>query len=86
MLQQLAAALAKLEHDCGAPWFFDDRMTQADVTAGCVVGYLKIRVPDVFPVDKYPKLHHLALHCETKEDFVKARPAPDETVQGATRH
>jgi hypothetical protein len=47
---------------------------------------MKIRVPDVFPADRYPKLHHLALHCETKEDFVKARPTPDETVPGQTRH
>ena len=75
----------KLEHDCGAPWFFDDRMTQADITIGCMLGYMKMRVPDVFPADKFPKLHALALHCETKEDFVKARPSPDETVPGATR-
>lgn len=86
MLQQIAAGLDRLEHDCGAPWFFDGKMTQADITAGCLVGYMKIRVPDVFPPDKYPKLHHLALHCETKEDFVKARPSPDETVPGKTRH
>ena len=86
MLQQISATLERLEHDCGAPWFFDDRMTQADITVGCLVGYMKIRVPDVFPADKYPKLHHLALHCETKEDFVKARPSPDETVPGQTRH
>ena len=81
MVQQLHAALAKLEHDCGAPWFFDEKMTQADITIGCLVGYLKMRVPDVFPGDRYPKLHALALHCETKEDFVKARPSPNETVQ-----
>jgi glutathione S-transferase len=80
MLSQIGAALGKLEHDCGAPWFFDDRFTQADVTIGCVLGFLKMRVPDVFPADSFPKLHALALHCETKEDFVKARPSPEETV------
>ena len=82
MMLQISATLERLEHDCGAPWFFDNKMTQADITVGC----LKIRVPDVFPADRYPKLHHLALHCETKEDFVKARPTPDETVPGQTRH
>ena len=86
MMQQIGAALDRLEHDCGAPWFFDDRMTQADVTTGCLVGYMKMRVPDVFPPEKYPKLHHLALHCETKEDFVKARPSPEEAVPGEKRH
>ncbi|MEI7601430.1 MAG: glutathione S-transferase family protein [Aestuariivirga sp.] len=86
MMLQISAGLEKLEHDCGAPWFFDSKMTQADITAGCLIGYIKIRVPDVFPLDKYPKLHHLALHCETKEDFVKARPSPGETAPGQTRH
>ena len=80
MLAQIAAALTKLEHDCGSPWFFDNRMTQADVTIGCMIGHMKMRAPECFPVNKYPKLHALALHCETKEDFVKARPAADETV------
>ncbi|WP_421695867.1 glutathione S-transferase family protein [Aestuariivirga sp.] len=85
MMQQIAAALAKLEHECGAPWFHDNKFTQADITTGCLVGYMKMRVPDVFPVDKFPKLHALALHCETKEDFVKARPSPDETVPGQSK-
>ncbi|WP_373504574.1 glutathione S-transferase family protein [Aestuariivirga sp.] len=80
MMSQIAAALEKLEHDCGTPWFFDSKMTQADITIGCMIGHMKMRVPEVFPVNKYPKLHSLALHCETKEDFVKARPAADETV------
>lgn len=80
MLSQIKAGLEKLEHDCGSPWFFDNHMTQADVTIGCMLGHMKMRVPECFPANKYPKLHALSLHCETKEDFVKARPAPDETV------
>jgi glutathione S-transferase len=80
MLSQIRAGLDRLEHDCGGPWFFDDKMTQADVTIGCMIGHMKMRVPDAFPTDKYPKLHALSLHCETKEDFVKARPAANETV------
>jgi glutathione S-transferase len=84
-MQQISAALDKLEHDCGAPWFFGGKMTQADITAGCLVGYMKMRVPDMFPADKYPKLHRLALHCESMEDFMKARPSPGETVPGQTR-
>jgi glutathione S-transferase len=80
LLSQLTAAMEKLEHDSGTPWFFDSKMTQADITIGCLVFYLKMRVPEAFPLNKYPKLHSLALHCETKEDFVKARPGEDETV------
>jgi glutathione S-transferase len=78
LLSQVNAGIAKLEDDCGAPWFFDDRFTQADITIGCILGYVKLRLPDVFPADRFPKLHALALHCETKEDFVKARPSPEE--------
>lgn len=80
MISQIHAALDRLEHDCGTPWFFDDRMTQADITTGCMIGHMKLRVPELFPSDKYAKLHALALHCETKEDFVKARPGAEETV------
>jgi glutathione S-transferase len=80
LISQVAAGLGKLEHDCGAPWFFDDRMTQADITIGCILGYMKLRLPDVFPAEKFPKLHALALHCETKEDFVKARPSLEESA------
>ena len=80
MLSQITAALEKLESDCGSPWFFDLHMTQADITIGCMIFHMKMRVPEAFPLNKYPKLHFLALHCETKEDFVKARPGEDETV------
>jgi glutathione S-transferase len=78
LLLQTSAGLEKLEHDCGAPWFSDDKFTQADITIGCILGYIRLRLPDVFPAGRFPKLHALALHCETKEDFVKAKPSLEE--------
>ena len=80
MLSQITAALTNLESDCGTPWFVDSRMSQADITIGCMLGHIKMRVPEAFPANKFPKLHALSLHCETKEDFVRARPGTDETV------
>ena len=80
MLSQIMAALTKLESDCGTPWFVDSRMSQADITIGCMLGHIKMRVPEAFPANKFPKLHALSLHCETKEDFVRARPGANETV------
>ena len=77
---QIDASLKKLESDCGGPWFFDLHMGQADITIGCMIGYLKLRVPEAFPANKYPKLHALSLHCEMREEFVKARPGAEETV------
>lgn len=80
LVSQITAGLEKLEHDCGMPWFFDNHMTQADITIGCMLGHLKMRVPELFPANKYPKLHALSLHCETRDEFVKARPGANETV------
>jgi glutathione S-transferase len=79
-LTQLSGTLAELEHSCGAPWFFDNTMSQADVTIGCLISYLKLRVADAFPADKYPKLHSLSLHCEMRDEFVASRPSSDEVM------
>jgi glutathione S-transferase len=79
-LSQINAGLEKLEHDCSTPWFFNNHMSQADVSIACMIGHLKQRVPEVFPPNKYPKLHALSLHCETRDEFVKARPSPDEVI------
>ncbi len=79
-ISQLNATLDRLEHDCSSPWFMNSHMSQADVTVGCMIGHLKLRVPETFPPNKYPKLHALSLHCETRDEFVKARPSPDEVI------
>jgi glutathione S-transferase len=80
LLSQIGAALDRLEHDCGTPWFIDSHMTQADVTIGCMLSHVKLRLPEVFPATKYPKLHALSSHCEMRDEFVEARPSPKETV------
>jgi glutathione S-transferase len=77
---QLAAGLDKLDHDCGSPWYIDSHMSQADITIGCMIGYIKLRVPEMFPANSYPRLHALALHCELREEFVKARPSLDDAL------
>lgn len=79
-LSQLTAALKQLESQCGAPWFFDMHMSHADVMIGCLIGYMKLRVPEAFPAKKYPKLHGLSLHCELMDEFVKSRISPGETM------
>jgi glutathione S-transferase len=79
-LDQLKSGLTQLEKNCGTPWFSDLHMSQADVTIGCMIGYVKLRVPEAFPASKYPKLHGLSLHCEMREEFVKARISADEIM------
>jgi glutathione S-transferase len=77
---QLEAGLAEMESRCGAPWFFDTKMSHADIMAGCVIGYIKLRVPEAFPAKSYPKLHGLAVHCELMDDFANARIGADEKM------
>ena len=80
LLSQINTSLEKLEHDCGTPWFFDNKLSQADVSTACMLMHMKLRVPECFPATKYPKLHAMALHCETLDAFADARPGADETV------
>lgn len=77
---QLAAALDRLESQCGAPWYFGNHMSHADFMIGCMTGYLNLRLPESFPADKYPRLHALALHCELQEEFVTSRIGANETM------
>ena len=79
-LDQLQAGLTQLEKNCGTPWYSDLHMSQADVTIGCLIGYVKLRVPEAFPANKFPKLHALSLHCEMREEFVKSRISADEVM------
>jgi len=80
LLSQVTATLAELEHRCGSPWFFDMHMSHADIMTGCMIGHMKLRFPALFSPDKYPKLHALSAHCEMRDEFVQARPSPEETV------
>ncbi|MGB8314910.1 MAG: glutathione S-transferase C-terminal domain-containing protein, partial [Aestuariivirga sp.] len=82
-LEQVQSGLSQLEKNCGTPWFSDLHMSQADVTIGCMIGYLKLRLPEAFPAKSFPKLHGLSLHCEMREEFVKSRISPDETMPKA---
>jgi glutathione S-transferase len=85
LTSQIGAGLAQLEHDCGAPWFFGHKMTQADVIIGCSLAYMALRLPDVFPAEPFPRLQALAQHCESTDDFVKARPSPQESAPANIR-
>ena len=77
---QIKSTLERLEHDCGSPWFIDNKMCQADVTIGCMIGHVKLRLPEFFPTNAYPKLHALSRHCEMMPEFDAARIGANETV------
>ncbi len=77
---QINTSVEWLERNCGTPWFLDGKITQADITIGCTLSHMKLRLPEFFPADKYPKLHALSRHCEMREEFDAARIGANETV------
>jgi len=76
---QIAGALGWLEQHLEGDWFIG-RFSQADITTGCLMGYLHLRLPEV--LGDFPKLEQLSVRCEGLPDFVNARPAPDEVMPG----
>ena len=79
-LEQVAGALSYLDQTARAPWFFGEKMTQADITIGCTVGYLRLRLEEAFPPDRYRNLEALITRCEALDEFARTRPAPDEVM------
>lgn len=79
-LSQLSGALVHLDAHADEPWFFGNDITQADVTIGCLIGYLNLRLPDAFPHGRYPRLERLAERCEALDAFIAAKPSPDEVM------
>ena len=79
-LIQLASALAALDGLPVAPWYLGARPMQPDITVGVLLAYLKLRVPDSFPADRYSNLKALAAACEALPEFALTVPAADETM------
>jgi glutathione S-transferase len=79
-LGQLGGALAFLEREASSPWFFGERLTQADVTIGCLVFFLRLRLVEAFPPGRYPALEALADRCDALDEFRATLPAPDEVM------
>jgi glutathione S-transferase len=81
---QLASALAALEaavpQGRDAPWVGGDHPGQADITVGCALGYLLLRVPEALAACSMSSLERLAAACEELEAFRATRPAADESM------
>ena len=79
-MAQLSGALVHLDAHASEPWYFGKKFTQADITIACLIGYLKLRLPDAFPAGRYAHLERLSERCEALDAFLKAKPAPDELM------
>lgn len=73
--QQVAGGLTAIEQSCnrrGAGcWLIDDRITQADITVGCVATFLQDAVHVDMP--RYPGLQALSARCEAMPEFRSTR-------------
>jgi glutathione S-transferase len=78
--QQLAGALGWLESQLKGEWLTGAKMTQADVATACMVGYLKLRLPEALREAEYPELERHSLACERLDAFVVSRPSPSELM------
>lgn len=77
---QLAGGLTHLEQALTGDWLYGAKLTQADVTATCLIGYLRLRLPEMLHHGAYPRLERLAATCEAMPAFAAARPSPDEVM------
>jgi glutathione S-transferase len=77
---QLGAALDHLEARCGTEWFFAEGFSHADVMTSCMIGYLRLRVPEAFADARLPMLADLAARCEALEIFAQSAIGPDEVM------
>ncbi|MET0595843.1 MAG: glutathione S-transferase family protein [Polyangiaceae bacterium] len=78
--RQLGGALTFLEGQLTSEWLTGPKMTQADVITACLVGYLKLRLPEVLRGGEYPGLERLSDACEKLEAFTASRPSPEEVM------
>jgi glutathione S-transferase len=74
--------LRHLEQCLDGDWLAGRRFSQADLTAGAMLGYVRLRVPEVSLERQFPKLAQFADRCEAMPCFLAARPSPDEVMPG----
>lgn len=86
---QLASGLDALEAAMPASgWILGGAgPTQADVTVGCMIGHLHLRMADVLPTttfdaDHHPRMARLSADLETLPAFRATRASQDETMPG----
>jgi glutathione S-transferase len=77
---QLASALGWLEAQLKGEWLMGTKMTQGDIATACMVGYLKLRLPEALREAEYPELERHSMTSEKMDAFVASRPRPDEVM------
>jgi glutathione S-transferase len=72
---KIDAALDALETWLGEDaWLVDGRYSLADIAAGCALGYLDFRFPDIVWRERYPRLAQHADKLNARPSFVDTAP------------
>lgn len=77
---QFLGGLGHLERALDGDWLFGGRFTQADLTTAAMLGYIRLRVPEISLQAIFPRLARLADRCEAMPAFQAARPSADEVM------
>lgn len=77
---QMRGALTQLEAKLSGDWFIGESFGQADITTAAMIGYLKLRLPEIDVARDYPRLEAHSARCETMACFAAARPSADEVM------
>lgn len=80
---QLAGALSWLDAQILNGRLCGPALSQADISATCLVFYLKLRVLPTFPEGSYPRLAALCGGLEATDAFIATRPTPNESMPTA---
>ncbi len=72
---KVAAGVAGLaEGLAGRDWYIGDGLTLADISAGCALAYLDLRLPEFEGRDRYPNLGRYSEKLEARPSFVETKP------------
>ena len=57
------------------PWPTGERLDQAQITAACMIRYMRMAHTDLIPPGRYPTLDMLSANCEARPEFQATYPA-----------
>ncbi len=64
-------------------WPADAALDQAQITAACVLRYLRMATPDLLPAGRYPALEAVSARCEVRPEFTATYPADYAVPKGS---
>ena len=79
---KVEAGVAALDDLLGTrPWFVADTFGLADITAGCALGYLDLRLPDFSWREHFPRLVALDHRLGKRPSFASTTPSAQSIVE-----